>query len=69
MLKLGDLVTIDSIVAPPEIYGLGVITEFTLMNGCTGDPMRARVYWSGPALSSASGGTCAIRYLHKVRVK
>jgi hypothetical protein len=66
-MKVGDLVTISPYCAPPALYGLGVITEITLKNGETGEPLRARVYWRGLDDGNGSfGGTCAVKYLQKV---
>lgn len=72
-MKVGDLVTMDNFCAPPELYGLGVVTEITLKNSL-GEPMRARVYWSGTRGGKREWaiphtGNCAVRYLHKVEVK
>ena len=73
-MKVGDMVTIDKFCAPPELYGLGIITEITLSNGETGEPIRARVYWAGSRdwkgqTVNPRNGDCAVRYLHKVETK
>lgn len=67
-MKVGDLVTIDKFCAPPELYGLGVITEITHKHGGTGEPLRARVYWHGSD-AGARVGCCAIRYLNKAEIE
>ena len=72
-MKIGDLVTIDNHCAPPELYGLGIITEITLSNGETGEPLRALVYWAGSCdwkgeRVNPRTGNCAVKFLHKVKV-
>tara|TARA_Y100000310_G_scaffold41755_3_gene39065 strand:+ start:2033 stop:2251 length:219 start_codon:yes stop_codon:yes gene_type:complete len=72
-MKVGDLVTMDPYCAPPELYGLGIITGITLKN-TMGEPMRARIYWSGSRDwkgedASPRVGNCAVKYLHKVEAK
>ena len=72
-MRVGDLVTIDKFCAPPELYGLGVVTGITLKNSL-GEPLRARVYWSGShdwkgEKTSARVCNCAVKYLNKVEVK
>jgi hypothetical protein len=72
-VKVGDLVTMDKGCAPPELYGLGLITGITLSDGETGEPIRARIYWHGLRALAFAGpgrtGCCAIRYLHKAEIK
>ena len=76
LASLGDLVTIDKCVAPPGLYGLGIIIEITHRHIRTEEPLRAKIYWQGKAASDdAAGyinpstgrvGCCAGRYLNKV---
>ena len=67
-MKVGDLVTIDKFCAPPELYGLGVVSEIIQTHDVTGKPLRARVYWCGHDLGPRYG-KCAVRYLHKAEIK
>ena len=72
-MKIGDLVTIDNHCAPPELYGLGIVTEI-ISRDETGSPLRAKVYWSGSKdwkgeRVNPRTGNCAVRFLHKAEVK
>ena len=73
-MKIGDLVSIDKHCAPPELYGLGIVTEITVVHNATGEPLRARIYWAGSKdwkgeRLNPRTGQCAVRYLHKVEIK
>ena len=73
-MQTGDLVTIDKHCAPPELYGLGIITEIILSNGETGEPLRAKIWWSGSCDWKGEKvhprvGNCAVKFLHKVEIK
>ena len=72
-MKIGDLVSIDKHCAPPELYGLGIVTEIIQFHDVTDEPLRARVHWAGSKdwkgeRANPRTGKCAVRYLHKVEM-